>query len=160
MAGLARLTAIAVLFLVMAPPPALADFHQVAREVERSGQKRTYIPLIGVARMAVWVIRPHGVSDFKLAVFEGKGRRNVSAEEIGAIVNRSTEKGWQQVVKAVKPATGEHTYILARIEKKRVRMLVIAIERQETAVVELAVNPDRFASMVEKARNGEPFSWR
>jgi hypothetical protein len=160
MARLARLTALAVLFLVIAPPPAHAGFHQVAREVERSGQKRTFIPMIGVARVAVWVIRPHGVSDFKLAVFEGKGTRKVSAEHLAAIVERSTEKGWQQVVKSVKPATGEHTYILARVEKRRVRMLVIAIERQETAVVELAVNPDRFASMVEKARNGEPFSWR
>src|SRR5688572_33224398 len=52
--------------------PVYADFAALARAIDgKSGVKRIWIPLLGLARFAVRVVEPKGVNDFQLATFEG-----------------------------------------------------------------------------------------
>lgn len=141
------------------PVVAHADFHQIVRTIERStGIRRTYIPLLGMARFFVRLIEPEGVSDIRIAVFEGKSRDLPS--NFDEAIRAAVGPEFQPVVTVASKREGERALIFAKPTRRGMRMIIVAHEHGEAAVVELEVDPKRFARFVEQARHGHPtFRW-
>jgi|KBSMisStandDraft_5_1062788.scaffolds.fasta_scaffold434863_2 hypothetical protein len=128
--------------------PARADFNDLVRAVEsRYNVHRTWIPMFGLVRFALWVARPGGVSDVQLATFENAHFDD--AEGMAAIVRRHAGEPMQQLVQSHSRRDGETTLIYAHpLGGDRVALLVFARDRSDTTLVRVVVSMDKFAQAV------------
>lgn len=135
----AKRFALAALLMLAAAVPAQADFRDVARAVSREpGVKRQWIPFLGLARMAVWMVEPHGVGDFQVAVFEGGGFGD--ARHFEALMNRHAGKGFQPLVR-VRERSGEWSYIYVRPGRHdRFELMMLVHDSSDTVLVRVEVD--------------------
>jgi hypothetical protein len=145
-----RLVLVVTLLSVFAlgATPARADFNDIVRAVEsRYNVHRTWIPMFGLVRFALWVARPGGVSDVQLATFE-----NVhfdDADGMAEIVRRHAGEPMQPLVQSHSRRDGETTLIYARpLGGDRVALLVFARDHSDTTLVRVVVSMDKFAQAV------------
>lgn len=141
-AGVIGLLAIAMFAFAI---PVRADFKRIVRQIEREGNvRRTWIPFLSIARMAVRLNPVDGVSDFQLAVFD---RNPLSVQRLDALVRGSVKAGWSPIIN-VRSRDGEQARIYARAEGNDVNLLIIAREPQETVVVQMRLDPEKFGEMM------------
>jgi len=128
--------------------PARADFNAIVRAVEsRYNVHRTWIPMFGLVRFALWVARPGGVSDVQLATFENA--RFDDAAGMAEIVRRNAGEPMQQLVQSHSRRDGETTLIYARpLGGDRVALLVFARDRSDTTLVRVVLSMDKFSEAV------------
>lgn len=122
--------------------PVYADFGAVARAIDaQRGVSRVWIPFLGVARAAVWLVRPQGVKDFQLAVF--RGAENIDARRLQRIMTSSAGKGFAPLVQAWSRRSGEWSFIYARPDDdaRRVELMILAHDDEETVLVRVNVDP-------------------
>jgi len=143
-----RIAAVLVL-LTLAAAPMRADFDGIVRAVSRTrGLHRVDIPMLGLARFAVWIVHPKGVHDFQLATFEGSG--TIDGETARAILN-AEGSGFTPIVHARSNRTGEWSLIYAKPGGRTVEMIVVSHDKSETVVVRAVVDVDTFTKEI----NGE-----
>ena len=121
--------------------PAAADFSRVAVGLRKLGFERTWIPFLGLARAAVWMVSPSGVHDFQLAVYENTPR--VSEEQLEKMVAAHMGKNWSPIVRVRSQRSGESVFIYARPDAKNerlVELIILAHERGETVLVRVAAD--------------------
>src|SRR5882762_9885336 len=88
--------------------PARANFEDVVRAVEsRYNVHRTWIPMFGLVRFALWVARPLGVADVQLASFDNAHFGN--AEDVAEMVRRHAGEPMQPLVQTSSHRNGEPT---------------------------------------------------
>lgn len=126
-----------------AAAPARADFHDIARRIEKAhGARRTSIPFMGLGRLVVKIMQPDGILDFQIAVYE-KGQIPPGAD-LQSIVSQGLEPGWKPIVR-VRSKKGEQSFIFIRPTDRGMRLIVLAQDREETALIEVEMGPERFA---------------
>jgi hypothetical protein len=132
----------------MGATPARANFDDIVRAVEsRYNVHRTWIPMFGLVRFALWLARPGGVSDVQLATFEHA--RFDDMPGLAEIVRRSAGEPMQPLVQTRSNRDGEKTLIYARpLGGDRVALLVFAHDRSDTTIVRVVVSMDKFAQAV------------
>jgi hypothetical protein len=142
-----RLILLAALVSVFAlgATPARANFDDIVHAVEsRYNVHRTWIPMFGLVRFALWVARPGGVSDVQLATFEDTKINDVQG--LADIVRRNAGEPMQPLVQTRSNRNGETTLIYARpLGGDRVALLVFAHDHQDTTLVRVVVSMDKFS---------------
>jgi hypothetical protein len=129
-----------VLLSTLAVVPAQAGFRDIARALDARLGNRTWIPFLGVARMAVWVVSPKGVHDFQLALWEDKSRE-IDGLEIDRIVQNGIGQGYTPLVRVRSNRSGEHVFVYAKpIRGNVVELFVLAHERDETVLVRVTAD--------------------
>ena len=125
--------------------PARANFDDIVRAVEsRYNVHRTWIPMFGLVRFALWVARPGGVSDVQLATFEDTKINDVQG--LADIVRRNAGEPMQPLVQTRSNRNGETTLIYARpLGGDRVALLVFAHDQSDTTLVRVVVSMDKFS---------------
>ena len=125
--------------------PARANFDDIVRAVEsRYHVHRTWIPMFGLVRFALWVAHPGGVSDVQLATFEDSKIDDV--QELTDIVRRNVGEPMQPLVQSRSNRNGETTLIYARpLGGDRVALLIFAHERSDTTLIRVVVSMDKFS---------------
>jgi hypothetical protein len=125
--------------------PARANFDDIVRAVEsRYNVHRTWIPMFGLVRFALWVARPGGVSDVQLATFEDTHFDDVQG--LADIVRRNAGEPLQPLVQTRSNRNGETTLIYARpLGGDRVALLIFAHDRDDTTLVRVVVSMDKFS---------------
>jgi hypothetical protein len=144
----------ALLFISVLAVPAHADFDSIANAIgAKRGVKRIWIPFLGVARLAVWIVSPKGVHDFQLATFEGG--RNINPDELRAILRTNVEKGFAPLVQVWSKHSREWSFIYARPGKtpNRMQLLVLAYDGDDTTLVQVDVNPEVIARELNDPRH-------
>jgi len=145
-----RLVLVVILLSVFAlgAVPARADFNDIVRAVEsRYNVHRTWIPMFGLVRFALWVARPGGVSDVQLATFENAHFDD--SEGMAEIVRRHAGEPMQQLVQSHSRRDGETTLIYARpLGGDRVALLVFARDHSDTTLVRVVLSMDKFSEAV------------
>lgn len=128
--------------------PARADFNDIVRAVEsRYNVHRTWIPMFGLVRFALWVARPGGVSDVQLATFENAHFGD--SEELAGIVRRYAGEPMQPLVQSHSRGDGETTLIYAHpLGGDKVAMLVFAKDHSDTTLLRVVVSMDKFSEAV------------
>jgi hypothetical protein len=131
--------------LIAFAAPLYADFRSIERALTARLGRPTYIPLLGLVRVATWVAHPEGVHDFQLAVYEGP-RRGVDGVEIERIVAREVPPGFAPLVRA-RSRNGEWTFIYARPSGNRVELIVVAHDHGDgdTTLIRVDVDAVRVA---------------
>ena len=143
---MSRKLAIAILLFLIATTVNASPFQRAVKAVEEdTGLRRIYIPFLGLARTFVRITGYEGVHDLRLAVFEGK-RKNRS-EEMPPF-DKIAGPDWQKVMHS--RSDREQTAIFARVEGDMMRMLVVTYETNEAVVVEMKIEPLRFAEFLEE----------
>ncbi|HEX7190258.1 MAG TPA: hypothetical protein VF381_01695 [Thermoanaerobaculia bacterium] len=143
----------ALLALVLfAALPLHAGFSDVVRAVEsRTQMHPTYVPLLGLARFAVWIIHPDGVYDFQLATFEGNSRGAIDFDDLTATIRKAAGAGYQPIVQARSARSGEFTYILAKpAGDDRIEFLLATHDHSDTVVVRAVIDADKMLAHINE----------
>src|SRR3954453_7491333 len=130
---------------VLGAGPGRADFNEIVRAVEsRYNVHRTWIPMFGLVRFALWVAHPGGVSDVQLATFEGAHLDDVQG--LADIVRRNAGEAMQPLVQTRSNRNGETTLIYARpLGGDRVALLIFAHDSEDTTVLRVVVSMDKLS---------------
>ncbi|HZN11729.1 MAG TPA: VWA domain-containing protein [Blastocatellia bacterium] len=145
-ARLTSLICVSALFpvLLAAAAPAAAKekgFKAVVRHIETSyNARRMRIPLLGVARFAVKFIRPAGLKDFQLAVFEDQDFSRAEGVPFEEVMRSAFPKEWQPLLQV--RSRGERVYIYAKSAGKDLEICLAVFEAREAVVVQAKVNPE------------------
>lgn len=136
-----RMLAVGLLAVTAATGCGSSEFSSLVRAVAAEpGARRQYVPMLGLARTGVRMIRPHGVRDFQLAVFKtdsvaASGRLDRAIADVG--------QGWTPMIR-VAGARGERSTVWARASDDGMEMLVLAHDQRESVIVRFAMDADRF----------------
>jgi len=136
---------LAALLLAVAAP-LYADFNSIERALTVRLGRPTYIPLLGIVRFATWIVRPEGVRDFQLAVYEGP-RRAIDGAEMERIVAREIPPGFSPLVRT-RARNGEWAFIYAKLKgDDRVELFIVAHDHDDgdTTLVRVDVDAARVA---------------
>ncbi len=134
-----RIAVLLVLTLVMVVP-AEASFRSIAHAIDARLGSRTWIPFLGFARFAVWMVSPSGVHDFQLAVWEGKSAR-LDGHDLEQLVRREMDKGFAPLVRVRSNRSGEHVFIYAKaLRNDLVELLILTHERDDTVLVRVTAD--------------------
>lgn len=147
---------IAAALLVLAVTiPAYADFGAVARAIDaEKGVKRIWIPFLGIARMAVWIVHPEGVRDFQVATFEGTD--NVDPARLQQLMQEKLGKGFVPLVRVWSKKNGnkEWSFIYVRPHgKDRIELVILAHDDEDTALVRVDVDAEVLARELDRPEN-------
>ena len=124
--------------------PLRADFDAIVNAIEtHSGLHRVRIPFLGIARFAVWIVRPSGVSDFQLATWEGHSV--IDRRQAKAILRSAAGRGYSPVVETTSARTGEWAFIYGRPHGREVEVLVVSHDSSDTVVVRAVVDAQTFS---------------
>ena len=125
--------------------PISADFASIERALRVKLGSPTWIPFLGLARVASNVVHPKGVHDFQLAVFEHGG---LDGEEAAQILAHRTG-GFSQIVHA--RSRGEWTFIYGRPrEHDRIELLILTSDHEQTVLVRCDVDAEAFARSMDE----------
>lgn len=130
-------------------------FNDVVKYIEKSyGAKRTKIPMLGLAKFAVWMVRPAGVKGFKLVVFEDQDfASRKEAVSFSQVMRQSFNKEWSPLVQISSKRDGNsHTYIYIRQTKKDVEFALATLAENEAVVLQAKFNPDAAAKFLENPK--------
>ncbi|HEU4522161.1 MAG TPA: hypothetical protein VFT12_09175 [Thermoanaerobaculia bacterium] len=137
-----RIAIAALVALTFAAQPVFADFHRVARGLQKLGFEKRWIPFLGLARVAVRVVHPKGVHDFQIAVYEETP--SVSGAAIQQMLREHVGRGYTPLVRVFSARQGESVFVYARptANLRIVELIVLAHERNETVLVKLSADAE------------------
>lgn len=154
-----RLNAFAVIFFAgsvaftLATDQAYADdFGSIVHHIEASYHvHRNHRFIMGFAGMVVKFWHVGGVKSFKAAIFEDQRfLQDEPDARLDEIVQSASKHGWQPLVKSYSRRRDEHSYIYVQTEGKDIRMLIVSVEPNEAAVLQLKLDPDKLAKFMDE----------
>ena len=107
---------------------------------------------LGLAGMAVKMIRPAGVKSFKLAFFESL---NLAGDTHGAGLNSAMRSAlsreWQPLVRVSSNQRSEKQgFVYARQDGKDFKLMIVALDNNQAFVVRVKINPETMMKWMEK----------
>ena len=147
-----------LLILLVCSSPVLADpkddgFKALIRHLETQYKaRRTHIPFLGLANLAVKIARPAGVKGFRLAVFEDQDFTTLRGGiPFDQIVHDVYGSDWQPLVRVFSRRDGgEQTYIYGRANGSDLKLAIVVLESHEAVLVEATVNMEAAAKYLSK----------
>lgn len=154
---LAALFCAAALALNLLPESAQADdFGRIVHRIEASYHvHRSHRFLMGFAGLVVKFWHVGGVKSMKAAVFEDQSLDLSSPDtSLEEIIQAAARSGWQPVVRSFSRRTGETAYVYMQPAGKDVKMLVVSVEPDEAAVIQLKFSPDKLSKFLDEEIGG------
>jgi hypothetical protein len=132
------------------------DFGRIVRHIEASYHvHRSHRFLIGFAGIVVKFWHVGGVKSMKAAIFEDQHLDSNAADpRLNEIVLAAARAGWQPVVRSFSRRTGESAYVYMQSAGNDVKMLVVSIEPDEAAVIQLKFNADKLTKFLDQEAGG------
>jgi hypothetical protein len=137
--------------LVALTLPLHADFRSVARALDsHRGVSRVWIPFLGIARAAIWMVEPKGVGDFQLAVF--RGADDLDGRELQRLMATHAGPGFTPLVQVRSQRRDEWSFIYAKpsADGKTVDLMILAHDDEDTVLVRVSVDPSVVAREVNR----------
>lgn len=144
-----------ILSLVMLSVSATAfagdDFGDITKQIEKHyNTKKKKIPFLGLAGFFVKVVRPAGMKNFKLAIYEDqdftRGRQDI---EFDRSFQKSMNKKWKPMVKSNSRSSSARTYLYTHQSGKDIELLSITFTNRQAIVAQAKVNPDALIKFME-----------
>ena len=143
MRAIRSIAAAAIMLLLTAGCSNGSEFRTLCNAVgSEPGVKRQWVPFMGLARTGVRMIKPSGVHDIRLAVYEHPNGLHGSNPRLDAAIARITDEGWAPMVR-VTEAGGARTTVWIRPEGDLMDMLVLAHDSEESVVVHMKVDSEK-----------------
>jgi hypothetical protein len=138
--------AVAALLTFAIAHPLQAGFAEVARAIDaKDGVSRMWIPFLGLARVAIWVVEPSGVQDFQLVTF--KGTSKLDGREMQSLMRSKIGPGFSPLVQVWSRKSKEWSFVYARphADGKKIELVVLAHDDEETVLVRVSVDSEAVA---------------
>ena len=151
--GQAMLLAICLMLAATATASAKdGEFDQVVKQLKTQYRaKRKSVPLLGLARFAVRIVRPAGVKSFQLAIFEDQDFSDKpGAIQFSSIVQEALTPAWRPLVRVYSRQDGEQTYVYLREAGKDFKLIIVNVEPREAVVVQVKINPQTLIKWMQK----------
>ena len=111
--------------------------------------KKVNIPFMWLARFAVSVVRPAGVKSFSITLFEDLKFSAESLDKEMQVAMRNSFSGeeWTSILRA-RSAEGQQVYMYMREVGKSVKVALVAIDKENAAVIRATFSPERLAEFI------------
>jgi hypothetical protein len=135
-------------FLTLAPSGAPArdrEFDMIVHHIESYYHaQHAHGFILGFASLAVNIVRPEGVRNFKMAIFENQDFSSTQ-NDLGfeRVFRAGLSQGWQPLAQVQSRRNGERTYLFARDLGKDFKLLIATIERNEAVVMQVKLDPEK-----------------
>ena len=128
------------------------DFGKIVRHIEVNYHvHRNHRFLMGFVGLVVKFWHVGGVKSLKAAIFEDQHLEATDADaRLDEIVQSASERGWHPLAKSYSRRSGEHSYIYVQTQGKDIRMLIVSVEPNEAAVLQLKLDPDKLAKYMDE----------
>lgn len=114
--------------------------------------KKVKIPFLWLAKIAVKVVRPAGVKSFDVTLFENLSfKRSTLDLEMQSAMNNSLGADWSPVIR-IRSKEGEQVYAYMKDEGENVRLMLVAIDKDNATVVRAKFNADKFIEFLNNPR--------
>ncbi len=142
---------IIIVLLSLASGPALAgdkSFSTVVKHIKSNynGKQQSFFGMMMFARMAVKMIKPAGVKNFKVVLLReldySRGPRP-GQSEFHSFIRSKIEPVWSPLVQFSSPREKQWTYVYVLHEKEDLKILVVTMQRAEAVVVQAKVSPEK-----------------
>ena len=143
--------AIIVVMLALAPVAATAgdnSFSSIVKHIKSNynAKQQGFFGMMMFARLAVKVVRPAGVKNFKVAMLReldySRGPRPGQGE-FHASIRSKIDPEWSPLVQFSSPRQKQWTYVYASHEKENVKVLVVTIQQEQAFVVQTKFSPEK-----------------
>jgi hypothetical protein len=124
-----------------------SEFDWITRDFARqSGARQVHIPFFGLARLAVSVAHPAGVSALKLAVFESP---NGVSGDFSRIADTTLGSGWKPIVR-VRDQSGDISNIYVQPDGKYLKLIIATLDKSNAVFVQLRIMPEQLIKFVDE----------
>lgn len=136
--------------LLFAPIAAAADaeLNSVVSAIEKTyGITRTHLPWVArfAAKPAMW----GSGARMEFEVFEDQGIALSRTSDLGEVTSKALGPEWRLFLRTESRRDGERAFIYVRPEGKRLLMMIIAAERNETSVMKLKLDSGRAQEWID-----------
>lgn len=142
------ITALVLLFVPLATA-ADSDLNAVVTAIEKTyGLKRTHLPWVArfAAKPAMW----GSGARMSFVVFEDQAVPASESSQLSELTAKALGPEWRPFVRSESKRQGERTLIYVRPDGKHLLMMIVALERRETSVVKLKLDPDRAEEWIDE----------
>lgn len=147
-----RTTAIFTLGISLAALAPASEFDWFVREFSReTGVQPIHIPLFGLVRLSVAIVRPAGTSDLRLAVFE---HANLEPNRFAELTETFWGVAWKPIVR-IRERNGEVTNIYVQQSDKWVRVLVSSLDKDDATFVQMRIKPEALLKFIDEQRRSK-----
>jgi hypothetical protein len=143
--------ALFIVLLTLASMPARADdksFSTVVKHIKSNykAKQQSFFGMMMFARLAVKVVKPAGVKNFKIALLRdlnyGEGPRP-NSPEFHAFIRSQIDSVWSPLIQYSSPREKQWTYVYALHEKDDVKVLVVAMQEHDAFVLQTKFSPEK-----------------
>jgi hypothetical protein len=130
------------------------SFSSLVKHIESNyNAKRQGIPMLGLARFAVRIIKPAGVKNFKVVMLkELDFSTSPAGAEFHAFVRSAIDPSWQPLARYSSRTKQQWAYIYAQQEAEDIKFLVVTLQKREAYVVQLKFSPEKLARFLDNPR--------
>lgn len=141
---------LALVLLLFVAVPATADFHDVERDLRSRLGSPTYIPFLGMARFATWIVHPKGVHDFQLTVWDEKPMK-IDGADLERLLRRGLPPDFQPMVRV--RSRSEWTFIYARPRGDRFELMLLTHDNSDTVLIRADVDVEQLSRTINDPRS-------
>jgi hypothetical protein len=112
--------------------------------------KRRGIPFLGLANLAVKIVRPAGVKSIKVAIFEDLDDfNNINHAELNTVIREALDEEWQPLVRVYSRRDGQQVFVYARDEGQDIKLMVVTLNQTDALVARVKLDPGALAKFME-----------
>jgi hypothetical protein len=125
-------------------------FDAIAKHLKTRYQARKKgIPLLGLAKFAVRIIKPAGVKSINLSLFEDlKNTSGLPDSELSGMMRNSLTNEWRPLI-SIRQRNGDQIYIYATEAGKDIKLAVLAINQTEAVLARVKIEPDALRKFLD-----------
>jgi hypothetical protein len=125
------------------------QFSAVVQRIQSHYQKRP-MRFMGVLCFVANRVRPAGVKNIKLAIFEDlDASRHPAGADLDAFMQGVAGPEFQPFVRVRSRRDGEQTFVYGRELGQDFELLVVSLERDEACVVKMKVDPEEMEKWID-----------
>ncbi|HKP85902.1 MAG TPA: hypothetical protein VJZ26_07395 [Blastocatellia bacterium] len=133
------------------------SFSQVVKHIKSSynAKQQGFFGMMMIARLAVKVVKPAGVKNFKVALLRdvdySRGPRP-GQSEFHSFIRGKIDPAWEPLVQFSSPRERQWTYVYALSEKEDIKVLVVTMQQAEAVVVQAKFSPAKLVEFMNDPR--------
>jgi len=147
---------ITVLLVSLAPTIALAgdeSFSSVVKHIKSNyhAKQQGFFGAMMLARLAVKIIKPAGVKNFKVALLRDLDYSEAPGQQGGefhSFIRSKIDPAWTPLVQYSSPREKQWTYVYVSREKEDVKLLVVTLQAKDAVVLQTKFSPDKLVEFM------------
>lgn len=147
---------ITVLLVSLAPTIALAgdeSFSSVVKHLKSNyhAKQQGFFGAMVLARLAVKIIKPAGVKNFKVALLRDLDYSEAPGPQGGqfhSFIRTKIDPTWTPLVQYSSPREKQWTYVFVTREKEDVKLLVVTLQQKDAVVLQTKFSPEKLVEFM------------